>query len=85
CVCLAARTSPGGLRYVSPTRRHQRPWSVQLAGTKLKEFACVSSVNHLVNEARKPGSHHWPKDGKYRPQLLQAQRGGAPVVAEPAT
>ncbi|BDU02234.1 NAD(P)/FAD-dependent oxidoreductase [Nocardia sputorum] len=53
-----------------------------LAGTKLKEFACASSVKHLVNEARKPGSHHWPKDGKHRPQLLQAQGVGAPVVAE---
>ncbi|WP_067834590.1 NAD(P)/FAD-dependent oxidoreductase [Nocardia lijiangensis] len=44
------------------------------AGKKLKEFACEASVKHLVTEAQKPGSHHWPKDGKHRPQLLQAQR-----------
>lgn len=53
-----------------------------LAGKKLKEFACLSSVKHLASEARKPGSHHWPKDGKHRPQLLQAQCGGAPAAAE---
>ncbi|MFX0575852.1 NAD(P)/FAD-dependent oxidoreductase [Nocardia nepalensis] len=42
------------------------------AGRKLKEFACEASVEHLVTEARKPGSHHWPKDGKHRPALLRA-------------
>ncbi|MGW5140441.1 NAD(P)/FAD-dependent oxidoreductase [Nocardia beijingensis] len=51
------------------------------AGKKLKEFACEASVEHLVTEARKPGSHHWPKDGKHRPRLLREQ-GGAPVVAD---
>ncbi|PSL44602.1 NADH dehydrogenase FAD-containing subunit [Saccharothrix carnea] len=45
-----------------------------LAGRKLKEFSCQASVKHLVTEARKPGTHHWPKDGKHRPQLLRAQR-----------
>ncbi|WP_431952260.1 NAD(P)/FAD-dependent oxidoreductase [Nocardia lijiangensis] len=52
------------------------------AGKKLKEFACEASVKHLVNEAHKPGSHHWPKDGKHRPQLLQARRdvAAAPVA-----
>ncbi|MEV4129586.1 FAD-dependent oxidoreductase [Nocardia sp. NPDC049707] len=46
-------------------------------GKKLKEFACEASVKHLVREAHKPGSHHWPKDGKHRPTLLQAQRDNA--------
>ncbi|MBF6136275.1 FAD-dependent oxidoreductase [Nocardia otitidiscaviarum] len=51
------------------------------AGRKLKEFSCAASVQHLVTEAHKPGSHHWPKDGKHRPAVL-AQRGDAtaPVV-----
>ncbi|WP_280257468.1 NAD(P)/FAD-dependent oxidoreductase [Nocardia wallacei] len=44
------------------------------AGKKLKEFACVAGIKHLVTEARKPGSHHWFSDGKYRPALLRAQR-----------
>ncbi|WP_040778832.1 NAD(P)/FAD-dependent oxidoreductase [Nocardia pneumoniae] len=53
-----------------------------LVGKKLKEFACAASVDHLVTEARKPGSHHWPKDGKHRPALLAAQRdhAAAPVA-----
>jgi NADH dehydrogenase len=48
-----------------------------LAGKKLKELSCEASVKHLVTEAHKPGSHHWPKDGKHRPQLLQVQRDNA--------
>ncbi|NNH68855.1 FAD-dependent oxidoreductase [Nocardia uniformis] len=53
-----------------------------LAGKKLKEMSCAFSVKHLVTEARKPGSHSWPKDGKHRPALLRAQRGdtAAPVA-----
>lgn len=47
------------------------------AGKKLKEYSCAASVKHLVTEARKPGSHSWPKDGKHRPQLLAAQHDGA--------
>lgn len=39
--------------------------------------AVVDYREHLVTEAHKPGSHSWPKDGKHRPQLLQAQRGDA--------
>ncbi|WP_280251540.1 NAD(P)/FAD-dependent oxidoreductase [Nocardia abscessus] len=48
------------------------------AGKKLKEFACEAGIKHLAREARKPGSHRWFKDGKYRPQLL-AQRSDAPT------
>ncbi|WP_280402598.1 NAD(P)/FAD-dependent oxidoreductase [Nocardia carnea] len=47
------------------------------AGKKLKEFACEAGIKHMATEARKPGSHHWFKDGKYRPQLLQSQRDTA--------
>ncbi|MEU2034473.1 NAD(P)/FAD-dependent oxidoreductase [Nocardia amamiensis] len=52
------------------------------AGKKLKEYSCAASVKHLVTEARKPGSHSWPKDGKHRPQLLAAQHddAAAPVA-----
>ncbi|MFI7063164.1 NAD(P)/FAD-dependent oxidoreductase [Kribbella sp. NPDC050124] len=51
------------------------------AGKRLKELSCAFSVKHLVTEARKPGSHSWPKDGKHRPQLLRSHRGNtsAPV------
>ncbi|WP_227997772.1 NAD(P)/FAD-dependent oxidoreductase [Nocardia australiensis] len=42
-------------------------------GRKLKEFSCTASIKHLVTEAHKPGSHHWPKDGEHRPALLRAR------------
>ncbi|MGC7099061.1 NAD(P)/FAD-dependent oxidoreductase [Amycolatopsis lurida] len=45
-----------------------------LMGKALKEFSCAASVKHLVTEARKPGSHSWPKDGKHRPQLLRSSQ-----------
>ncbi|MGW4162516.1 NAD(P)/FAD-dependent oxidoreductase [Streptomyces sp. NPDC004788] len=48
-------------------------------GAKLKEVSCEFSVKHLVNEARKPGSHHWPK-GPHRRELLR----GREEMAEPA-
>ncbi|KUJ66240.1 pyridine nucleotide-disulfide oxidoreductase [Streptomyces albus subsp. albus] len=52
-------------------------------GSKLKEFTYTSSVKHLVNEARKPGSHSWPK-GDQRRQLVRAKRAEAPATAEQA-
>ncbi|QFU93531.1 NAD(P)/FAD-dependent oxidoreductase [Amycolatopsis sp. YIM 10] len=45
-----------------------------LMGKALKEFSCAASVKHLVTEARKPGSHSWPKDGKHRPRLLRSSQ-----------
>ncbi|WP_067462562.1 NAD(P)/FAD-dependent oxidoreductase [Nocardia amamiensis] len=47
------------------------------AGKTIKEFSCAASVKHLVTEARKPGSHHWPKDGQHRPAQLAAQHSDA--------
>jgi hypothetical protein len=41
-------------------------------GAKLKELACQASVKHLVHEARKPGTHTWPK-GELRRKLLRAR------------
>ncbi|GAA2494511.1 NAD(P)/FAD-dependent oxidoreductase [Streptomyces gobitricini] len=52
------------------------------AGAKLKEFAGKHGRKLLVDEARKPGSHSWPKDDKRRRRL--AHRGDAPATAEPA-
>ncbi|MEU4835926.1 FAD-dependent oxidoreductase [Streptosporangium sp. NPDC023615] len=52
-------------------------------GAKLKEFVCKSTVKHLADEARKPGSLTWVKDDK-RQALLQAKRGEAPAAAERA-
>ncbi|MEU0567322.1 hypothetical protein ABZ297_18330 [Nonomuraea sp. NPDC005983] len=52
-------------------------------GAKPKELSCKASVMHLVNEARKPSSHTWPKGGM-RQEILQAKRGGTPATTEPA-
>ncbi|UXA05748.1 SDR family oxidoreductase [Mycobacterium sp. SMC-2] len=41
---LTARTSLGGLRHVTTPRRHQRPWSVQLAGLLAGHDAVVFSA-----------------------------------------
>ncbi|GAA4929536.1 NAD(P)/FAD-dependent oxidoreductase [Streptomyces coeruleoprunus] len=49
------------------------------AGAKLKEISCRFSVKHLVEEARKPGSHTWPK-GDHRRRLLRAEHTGASAV-----
>ncbi|MEV2238127.1 FAD-dependent oxidoreductase [Micromonospora sp. NPDC049891] len=48
-------------------------------GAKLKEFACEHTVEHLTNEARKPGSLTRVTDDK-RQELLRAGRGRAPAT-----
>ncbi|MEV5649790.1 FAD-dependent oxidoreductase [Nocardia sp. NPDC052254] len=47
------------------------------AGTKLKEFACKSSIDHLIKEAGKPGSHTFPTDETHRQEKLRAKRDKA--------
>ncbi|WP_067549533.1 NAD(P)/FAD-dependent oxidoreductase [Nocardia crassostreae] len=48
-------------------------------GAKVKEFACKSSIKHLIEEANKPGSHSWITDDKHRQQLLAAKRAATPT------
>jgi NADH dehydrogenase FAD-containing subunit len=52
-------------------------------GAKLKEFVCQSTVKHLANEARRPGSLTWVKDA-HRRELLRTPRGEASGAADPA-
>jgi len=80
CISFGRRTGIFQLAHKDDTA--MRLYFSGLAGKKLKELSCAFSVKHLVAEARKPGSHSWPKDGKHRPALLQAQRGdtAAPVA-----
>ncbi|MFI7431153.1 NAD(P)/FAD-dependent oxidoreductase [Micromonospora sp. NPDC049836] len=47
-------------------------------GAKLKEFVCKHTVQHLTNEARKPGSLTWVKDDR-RQELLRAKRDEAAI------
>lgn len=60
-----------------------RVYFTGFAGKTLKELSCAASVKHLITEARKPGSHSWPKDGKHRPRLLRAQRDAVPPPIAP--
>ncbi|SCG76176.1 NAD(P)/FAD-dependent oxidoreductase [Micromonospora coxensis] len=43
------------------------------AGAKLKEIACDFSVKHLVDEARRPGTHTWLRNS-HRQRLLRAEQ-----------
>ncbi|WP_280239424.1 NAD(P)/FAD-dependent oxidoreductase [Nocardia abscessus] len=80
CISFGRRTGIFQLAHKDDTA--MRLYFSGLVGKKLKELSCAASVEHLVTEARKPGSHSWPKDGKHRPALLRAQRGDvtAPVA-----
>ncbi|WP_280493584.1 NAD(P)/FAD-dependent oxidoreductase [Nocardia asiatica] len=73
CVSFGRRTGIFQLAHKDDTA--MRLYFSGAVGKKLKELSCAFSVRHLVTEARKPGSHSWPKDGKHRPALLRAQRG----------
>jgi NADH:ubiquinone reductase (H+-translocating) len=55
----------------------------RLAAT-IKELACRAMVNELAAEARKPGSYTWRFKDDKRQQLLEATRGEALGLAEPA-
>lgn len=81
-MCISFGRSTGIFQLGHKDDTAMRIYFSGLAGKKLKEFSCQASVKHLVTEAHKPGSHHWPKDGKHRPQLLQVQRhnAAAPVA-----
>ncbi|MFE6228159.1 NAD(P)/FAD-dependent oxidoreductase [Streptomyces sp. NPDC057854] len=54
------------------------------AGAKLKELGCTLSVKHRTAEAREPGAHSWPKDGKHRPRLLRERAVRTADTPEPA-
>lgn len=81
-MCLSFGRDAGIYQLGHKDETAMRLYFAGFAGKKLKEFACAAGIKHLATEARKPGSHHWFKDGKHRPQLLRAQRDNtaAPVA-----
>ncbi len=81
CVSLGRRA--GVFQFAHKDDTAMRLYVGGRAGAKLKELSCRFSVRHLVNEARKPGSHTWPK-GDMRRQLLEDKRGEASATAERA-
>jgi NADH dehydrogenase len=52
-------------------------------GAKTKEVICESAMKAVANEARKPGSFKWHAKDDKRWQLLQAEHGETPALAEP--
>ncbi|WP_119726806.1 NAD(P)/FAD-dependent oxidoreductase [Thermomonospora amylolytica] len=78
CISLGRRAAIFQLAHKDDTA--MRLYIGGRAGAKLKELSCEYSVKHLVDEARKPGSHTWPKGDKRR-QLLRARRDQAPAAA----
>ncbi|WP_093797134.1 NAD(P)/FAD-dependent oxidoreductase [Streptomyces sp. Wb2n-11] len=81
CVSLGRRA--GVFQFAHKDDTAMRLYVGGRAGAKLKELSCQFSVKHLVNEARKPGSHTWPKGDKRR-GILRAERGETPLTTEPA-
>ncbi|MGW0249204.1 NAD(P)/FAD-dependent oxidoreductase [Nocardia goodfellowii] len=76
-MCLSLGRDAGIYQLGHKDETAMRLYFSGFAGKKLKEFACEAGIKHLATEARKPGSHHWFKDGKYRPGLLRARRDNA--------
>lgn len=44
------------------------------AGSTLKRLSYKASIKHLIDEARKPGSHSWPKGERRRQVLAESSR-----------
>jgi NADH dehydrogenase FAD-containing subunit len=72
-MCFSFGRGAGIFQLLDKDDTAKRWYFTGFMGRKLKEFSCAASVKHLVTEAHKPGSHHWPKDGAHRPALLQAR------------
>ncbi|MFC9993520.1 NAD(P)/FAD-dependent oxidoreductase [Nocardia sp. NPDC127526] len=80
-MCLSFGRNAGIYQIGRKNETATRVYASGSIGRKLKEFACSAGVTHLSTEADKPGSHHWFKDGKYRPSLLADQANTAIPVA----
>ncbi|MCP2294238.1 NADH dehydrogenase, FAD-containing subunit [Nocardia amikacinitolerans] len=72
-MCFSFGRGAGIFQFLNKDDTAKRLYFTGFMGRKLKEFSCAASVKHLVTEANKPGSHHWPKDGAHRPALLRAR------------
>ncbi|MEV0175806.1 FAD-dependent oxidoreductase [Streptomyces sp. NPDC050803] len=82
-MCISLGRRAGIFQFAHKDDTAMRLYLPGRAGAKLKEISCAFSVKHLVVEASKPGSHHWPKGDKRR-ELLRAGRREAAAPAERA-
>ncbi|MFD4430872.1 FAD-dependent oxidoreductase, partial [Nocardia sp. NPDC058497] len=80
-MCLSFGRNAGIYQIGRKNETSTRMYASGSIGRKLKEFACSAGITHLLTEAAKPGSHHWFKDGKYRPALLAERANTAIPVA----
>ncbi|WP_280336716.1 NAD(P)/FAD-dependent oxidoreductase [Nocardia wallacei] len=72
-MCFSFGRGAGIFQLLHKDDTAKRLYFTGFMGRKLKEFSCAASVKHLVTEAHKPGTHHWPKDGDHRPASLRAR------------
>ncbi|MEV0271491.1 FAD-dependent oxidoreductase [Hamadaea sp. NPDC050747] len=72
-MCFSFGRGAGIFQLLHKDDTAKRLYFTGFLGRKLKEFSCAASVKHLMTEAHKPGSHHWPTDGEHRPALLRAR------------
>ncbi|MEV0032209.1 FAD-dependent oxidoreductase [Nocardia sp. NPDC050793] len=72
CISLGRRA--GIFQFADKNDTANRYYVGGRPGAKLKEFVCKHTVEHLAEEARKPGSLTWVPDDKRR-ELLQVTRG----------
>ncbi|CCK31945.1 FAD-dependent pyridine nucleotide-disulfide oxidoreductase [Streptomyces davaonensis JCM 4913] len=78
-MCISLGRGMGIFQFAHKNDTAMRLYVGGRAGARLKEMSCAFSVKHLVKEARKPGSHHWPK-GEHRRQVLRAEQDKAPAA-----
>ena len=76
-ICFSFGRGAGIFQLLHKDDTAKRLYFTGFMGRKLKEYSCAASVEHLVAEAHKPGSHHWPKDGEHRPALLRTRNDTA--------
>ncbi|WP_433005499.1 NAD(P)/FAD-dependent oxidoreductase [Kribbella sp. CA-294648] len=72
-MCFSFGRGAGIFQLLHKDDTAKRLYFTGFMGRKLKEYSCAASVKHLVTEAHKPGSHHWPTDRGHRPTLLRTR------------
>ena len=77
--CISLGRTAGIFQFASRDDTANRFYLGGRPGAKLKEFVCRHTIEHLANEARKPGSLTWVNDDK-RQELLRAKRGETPAT-----
>nr|WBO76381.1 FAD-dependent oxidoreductase [Streptomyces sp. SBE_14.2] len=78
-MCVSIGSGAGIFQLARKDDTARRLYVSGRAGAKLKGLTYTFSVKHLVKEAHRPGSHHWPK-GEHRREVLRSRPAQAPVA-----